>query len=342
MWFFMSIFSKNSKKKLALALACASILSGKTQAIKESQSRETLAAVGGAAGKESSKGFVNWVKNHKLVVGIGGALTAATAVILTILGVKYLGKKDSSSGPDKGNNPTKNKNIDTPKDLDKKNNDSDPNKEQNIEKVYDNPDSNQIIEDKNNGDKDDNLKKDLKMENVEEQIKLSNEIVNINKKEIEGQNKSNFQLINDIILNKVFESEEDKKQKDLIIKAFKYFAEILNGKSVVDVFNLRIFVSFKDQQYDNYFNRGNFETIAKMYPATIEELLYIFSNKSKISITNSHDFKISNINFVFNLSNKARMTLQNDVNDKAVKIQYYSSLKEQIVFEVPHDLLDKN
>ena len=36
------------------------------------------------------------------------------------------------------------------------------------------------------------------------------------------------------------------------------------------------------------------------------------------------------------------MALQNDVNDKAVKIQYYSSLQEQIVFEVPHDLLDKN
>ena len=62
MWFFMSIFSKNSKKKLALALACASILSGKTQAIKESQSRETLAAVGGRLVKNPAKGLLIGLK----------------------------------------------------------------------------------------------------------------------------------------------------------------------------------------------------------------------------------------------------------------------------------------
>ena len=43
----MSIFSKSNKKKIVLALACASILGDRTQAIKEPQSLQTVASVGG-------------------------------------------------------------------------------------------------------------------------------------------------------------------------------------------------------------------------------------------------------------------------------------------------------
>ena len=43
----MPIFSKSNKKKIVLALACASILGDRTQAIKEPQSLQTVAAVGG-------------------------------------------------------------------------------------------------------------------------------------------------------------------------------------------------------------------------------------------------------------------------------------------------------
>ena len=89
--------SRFSRRKMALALACASILGGKTQAAQNIKTEQTLAAVGGATAKNSSKGFVNWVKNHKLGVGVGGALTAATAVTLIILGVKYLGKKNKNN-----------------------------------------------------------------------------------------------------------------------------------------------------------------------------------------------------------------------------------------------------
>ena len=38
---------KFSRRKIALALACASILGGRTQAMNKPQSRQTVAAVGG-------------------------------------------------------------------------------------------------------------------------------------------------------------------------------------------------------------------------------------------------------------------------------------------------------
>ena len=99
---------KFSKNKIVLFLAFASIFSGKSQAM-ETKSHQTLAAVGGEATK--NKGFVNWVKNHKLGVGIGGVLTATTTAALIFLGIKYWGKKDSGSGPNKSNKPTENKDI---------------------------------------------------------------------------------------------------------------------------------------------------------------------------------------------------------------------------------------
>ena len=101
---------KFSRRKIALALACASIFGGKTQAMKNPQSRQTVAAVGGATDKNSNKGFANWAKNHKwkLAVGIGVPVVAATASILAFLGVKYWGKKDNDGDPNKKpniNNP---------------------------------------------------------------------------------------------------------------------------------------------------------------------------------------------------------------------------------------------
>ena len=95
---------KFSRRKIALALACASILGGRTQAMNKPQSRQTVAAVaGGATDKNSNKGFANWAKNHKwkLAVGIGVPVVAATASILAFLGVKYWGKKDNDGDPNK-------------------------------------------------------------------------------------------------------------------------------------------------------------------------------------------------------------------------------------------------
>ena len=117
---------KFGRRKIALVLACASILGGKTQAMNKPQSQKTVAAVGEATTKNSSKGFVNWVKNHKLGVGIGGVLTATTTAALIFLGVRYLGKKESDDDPNKGNNPIENgdipKDAGNPKEVVKKNN----------------------------------------------------------------------------------------------------------------------------------------------------------------------------------------------------------------------------
>ena len=66
---------------------------GKTSAMElnkvKTQNPQILAAVGGAATKNSNKGFINWVKNHKWQL-LAGTLTTATIVTLTALSIKYL------------------------------------------------------------------------------------------------------------------------------------------------------------------------------------------------------------------------------------------------------------
>ena len=349
------IFMKKfRRKKLAFALACASILGGKSQAMDKNkpQSNQTLAAVGGVADKKSSQGFVNWVKNHKWQLTVGGTLTVAAAVTLTVLGVKYWGKKDSGGDPnEKGNNSTKNNDINAPKDLGTKDNDINPNKKQgiqNIKEVNDNSDGNQIIENKNNGDEGGNSKKDL---NIKNKIKIEEQIQPQNEKEIKEQNTSNFQLINDAIINTEIdniESEEGNKQKNLIIKAFKHLAETLDKKSVVEVLKLGILNKFSDNDFNDYFDNNSVEAIAKNFGSPIQELLDIFSNKSKISV-DPWSYKVdNNVGFGLNLNNKAKITCYNKIKDEVVEIKYDSSPKgnynscSHIYFKIPHNLLNKN
>jgi len=99
----MPIFSKNNKKRLALALACASILGNKTQAMKEPQSLETLTAVGGATSRNNNLVQQGLSKKRKLaIVAAVASLAAVTAIGFTIWCVKkYLDGKD---GPSKKNN----------------------------------------------------------------------------------------------------------------------------------------------------------------------------------------------------------------------------------------------
>ena len=320
------IFMKKfRRKKLAFALACASILGGKSQAMDKNkpQSNQTLAAVGGVADKKSSQGFVNWVKNHKWQLTVGGTLTVAAAVTLTVLGVKYWGEKDSGGDPnEKGNNSTKNNDINAPKDLGTKDNDINPNKKQGIQNIK-----------------------------IENKIKIEEKIQPPNKKGLEEQNKSNFQLINDAIINTktVIESEEGNKQKNLIIKAFKYLTETLNGKSVVEVLSLNILNKFSDTDFSNYFDNYNVEAIEKNFSSPIQELLDIFSNKSKISVIDPWSYKVdNNVGFGLKLNNKAKITCYNKIKDEVVEIQYDSSPKgnynscSHIYFKIPHNLLNKN
>ena len=108
---------KNSFKKIAFALACASGLGGKTLAMKKNQSQNAKppVTVSKQINENSNKGVLSWVKNHKWQLGVGGSLTAALATVLTVLGVKYLGKNDEAQdlnnqkdkGPKQNNNSSK-------------------------------------------------------------------------------------------------------------------------------------------------------------------------------------------------------------------------------------------
>ena len=69
---------KFGRKKIAIALACASILGGKSPTTLYPQTVEAA----GRSVESSSKGFVNWVKNHKWPV-IGGASAFVTAAIVS-------------------------------------------------------------------------------------------------------------------------------------------------------------------------------------------------------------------------------------------------------------------
>ena len=106
----MSIFNKSNKKKIVLALACASILGDRTQAIKEPQSLKTVAAVGGAASRNNNPVQQGLSKKRKLaIVAAVVSLAAVTAIGFTIWGVKkYLDGKDGPSKKDNKDDNNKN------------------------------------------------------------------------------------------------------------------------------------------------------------------------------------------------------------------------------------------
>ena len=85
--------------KVALFLVCMSVLGNKASATntKKAQNPQIVATEGVVNDKNSNKGLINWVKNHKRQLGVGSTLTVATAVAFTILGVKYLGKKNKDN-----------------------------------------------------------------------------------------------------------------------------------------------------------------------------------------------------------------------------------------------------
>ena len=124
--------------------------------------------------------------------------------------------------------------------------------------------------------------------------------------------------------------------------------ETLNGKSVVEVLKLDILNKFSGTDFSNYFDNYNVEAIAKNFDGPIQELLDIFSNKSKISV-DPWSYKVdNNVGFGLKLNNKAKITCYNKIKDEVVEIQYDSSPKgnynscSHIYFKIPHNLLNKN
>ena len=96
--------SRFNRRKIALTLACASILGGKTQAMKEPQSQQNLAAVSGVTPSKFNK----LTKKQKIAIGLGVGLgVVSVGVISTIIALAIKGKNsDTDSG-----NPTKAKNT---------------------------------------------------------------------------------------------------------------------------------------------------------------------------------------------------------------------------------------
>ena len=92
--------NKFGRRKIALALACASILGDKTQATNKPQSQKTVAAVGGAASR--NKGLS---KNQKLAITVTASIVGVAAIVSTIWGVrKHLNKKNVGPNQSEDNN----------------------------------------------------------------------------------------------------------------------------------------------------------------------------------------------------------------------------------------------
>ena len=128
--------AKLRKDKIALFLACASILGGKAQAVQNINTGQTVAAVGGATLKNNknnlsamdksksatdlsgrkieNKSFINkavdWIKakpGKAAAIGAGVITAATAAVALPILLCKSKNSKPPQVIKDKGNNPKK-------------------------------------------------------------------------------------------------------------------------------------------------------------------------------------------------------------------------------------------
>ena len=175
----MSIFNKSNKKKIVLALACASILGDRTQAIKEPQSLKTVAAVGGAASRNNNPVQQGLSKKRKLaIVAAVVSLAAVTAIGFTIWGVKkYLDGKDGPSKKDnKDDNNKNNEDIEVTNEGDEKKLNEDSLKKD--EKI-----NNDKIKNKKSLISSENSAEKNKMENLSKNLRFSMDMAFQDKKE---------------------------------------------------------------------------------------------------------------------------------------------------------------
>ena len=96
---------KFGRDKIALFLACTSVLGGKTQAMNTSkaQSPQTVAAVGGATSRINQSVKQGLTKNQKLVIGLGiGLGLPIIFAIATVATLKF--KSKNSENDDNKNN----------------------------------------------------------------------------------------------------------------------------------------------------------------------------------------------------------------------------------------------
>ena len=104
---------KFGRDKIALFLACTSVLGGKTQAMNTKGSNpQTVAAVGGAVSRSNKSVKQGLTKNQKLAIAVAASVVGVTAIGLIILGVeKHLDNKNDPN-KNKGNKGGNKDNID--------------------------------------------------------------------------------------------------------------------------------------------------------------------------------------------------------------------------------------
>ena len=104
---------KFGRDKIALFLACTSVLGGKTQAMNTKGSNpQTVAAVGGAVSRSNKSVKQGLTKNQKLAIAVAASVVGVTAIGLIILGVKKHLDNKNDPNKNKGNKGGNKDNID--------------------------------------------------------------------------------------------------------------------------------------------------------------------------------------------------------------------------------------
>ena len=299
--------AKLGKDKIALFLACASVLGGKTQAmnINKVQSLQTIGTVGGATTPVKNKGL-----SKKQKIGIAAAITlpvVAAAVGLTIYGVKkHSAKKDNDSNKNNNNNLNKSqKNIDNSKISENE--------------IYE-VDFNEEYEEKNNKEEE-NISNSIKMFNALDNMKIDekgNKEENNKEKELmvgafkyfvgELKEKTVEGLLASNIFNEFYDNDGDKIESVENIK--EYNSDIVQG--LLDIFSDKSKISGVKVKFIPK------DGESKIYYAVVIEFSY---------------------------NNEERTIVLSDYNGfKEIDIKYFygENSKSKIIFRVSYDKLKQN
>ena len=212
----------------------------------------------------------------------------------------------------------------------------------------------------NDPNKNDNNNLNKNQKNVDNLKIPENEIykVDFNEEYEEKNNKEEENISNSIRMLKALDNikidekdnkEENNKEKELMVKAFKYLVEVLGGKTVDELLKLDIFNEFHDNDGDEI---ESVENIKEYNSDIVQGLLDIFSDKSKISDIKSkfipRDGELYShycINIKFSYNNENKTIVLSDYNGfKEIDIKYFygENPKSKINFRVSYDKLKQN
>lgn len=298
---------KNFKNKFAAFMACASVFGGENLVRANSEVDVKNPKTLAAVG-----GAITPVKNKGLSknqkIGIAAAITLP--VVAAAVGLTIYGVKKHSAKKDNDSNKNNNNNLNKSQ----KNIDNSKISENEIYEV----DFNEEYEEKNNKEE----------ENISNSIKM-------------------FNALDNMKIDEKGNKEENNKEKELMVGAFKYFVEVLNGKTAEDLLASNIFYEFCNNNGDKIESVGN---IKEYNSDIVQGLLDIFSDKSKISDINvkfvpkggglnAHDIVV--IEFSYN-NEERTIVLSDFVGFEQINIKYLDgkNSKNQINFRVPYNVIN--